>query len=338
MFPPQGQKAKLLTLGVGLVFLTTLAHAQEHPLVYVRHLEQLYYPPLAAAARIQGTVKLKLTISPDGKVEYSETLSNDVTPRAHPLLENTSIAFAKTWTFGCFNCAAGAGYTQVVTFTYRLEETAKSYPTSTVVMNLPEQVTLTSQPMLCDHCPSPAPALSFISPGSSIGLVQLGRTRNDVETVSPLKVTREFANSSADCKPRTEMTWSEPNGGGSISAFLRNGTVFQIESATRRYSTSEGITVNSSPSRLKRAKKHYGWLASYVLDPSGGKESDFHDLNYWVSRKDGIAFELAYSPAKHDRFVSKVIVFEPNTEFFPDGCIPPTQRWIEASPYSFYDN
>ena len=337
MLPVQGLKTKLLLLVIVVSTVAILAQAQERPLIYVRHLEQLSYPPLAAAARIQGTVKLKLTIASDGKVEYWELLGNDVTPRTHPLLENASIAFAQTWIFGCFNCAAGASYTQVVTFTYRLEESARSYPTSTVVMNLPDEVTLTAPPMPCDHCPSPAPALSLIAPGSSIGLVQLGKTRDEVEAVSALKVTKEFADSYPDCKPRTEMSWSEPAGKGSLSAFIRNGTVFQIESSTRRYSTIEGTTVNSSPSKLKRSKKRYGALESYVLDPSGAKESDFHDLNYWVSRKDGIAFELAYAPTSHRRFVSKVIVFEPNTDFFPEGCIAPTQRWFEAPSYTFFD-
>src|ERR1700687_662591 len=125
VLPIQSRKSKLLLLGAVFVILTvgTLGRAQEHPLVYVRHLEQSYYPPLAAAARITGTVTLKLTISPVGKVMNVETLSNDVTPRAHPLLEETSIAFAKTWTFGCFNCAVGADYEQVVTFMYKLEGT-----------------------------------------------------------------------------------------------------------------------------------------------------------------------------------------------------------------------
>jgi len=204
-------------------------------------------------------------------------------------------------------------------------------------MDLPDEVTMTSTPMLCDHCPSVAPSVSFIAPGESIGLIRLGETQNVVETVSPLKVLKEHSDSYSDCKPRTEMSWREPDGGGSISAFLRNGTVFQIESATPRYSTNERISVNSSPTELKRLKKKYGWLEAYVLDPSGEHDAKFRDLNYWVNRQKGIAFELAYSAKNHRRYVSKVIVFEPTTEFFPEGCIAPSQRWFEAPSYTFYD-
>ncbi|HEV2521800.1 MAG TPA: hypothetical protein VGT24_05405 [Candidatus Acidoferrales bacterium] len=167
--------------------------------------------------------------------------------------------------------------------------------------------------------------------------MRLGATQEDVERVSPLRVTKEYSDSSPDCKPRTEMSWAELEGDGYISAFLRDGAVFQIESATRRYSTSEGVTVNTSPSRLEKLKKQFGWLEAYVLDPSGGQEFDLHDFNYWVSRERGIAFELAYSPKSHRRFVRKVIVFAPGTEFFPEGCIAPTQRWFAAPAYTFFD-
>jgi len=112
----QISKLPLLCIAFLVLSAGSLARAQEQPLVYVRHAEQASYPPLAAVARIEGTVKLKLTITPDGNVRNVETLSNDVTPKTHPLLEQSSIALAKTWTFGCFNCAAGADYQHVVTF------------------------------------------------------------------------------------------------------------------------------------------------------------------------------------------------------------------------------
>lgn len=61
---------------------------------------------------------------------------------------------------------------------------------------------------------------------------------------------------------------------------------------------------------------------------------DFHDFIYWVSREKGIAFQLAYGRGTHRRFIYAVIVFEPNTEFLPEGCIVPPQEWFEAPPYS----
>ena len=64
---------------------------------------------------------------------------------------------------------------------------------------------------------------------------------------------------------------------------------------------------------------------------------DFRDFIYWISRERGIAFELAYSRKDGRRFVSKVIVFQPNTEFVPEGCIFPPQQWQKMPPYSLAD-
>jgi hypothetical protein len=314
----------------------SLGGAQEQPLVYVRHVEQLAYPPLGSAAGIQGVIKIKLKISPEGKVIDAVLLSDEGTPKPHPMLVTDSIALIKTWTFGCFNCAAGVPYEHVFTFVYKLEGAPRFDRTTKVVMDFPNEVTVISQPMECDHCGSVAPGVSLIDldrPGVGV-LVAVGSIREALEEGRPPATTREYTDSFPDCAPRTEITWPETGGNGNVSAFLRNGVVFQVESATRRYSTIEGITVNSSPSQVKR---HYKALEAYVLDPSGGQESDFHDLNYWVSRKEGIAFEFAYSPKNRRRFVSKVIVFAPGTEFFPEGCIPPTQRWFDAPPYTFFD-
>jgi hypothetical protein len=336
MLPTQCRKTKLLLLGAAFVVLTagTLGRAQEQHLVYVRHMEQPYYPPLASAARIQGSVKLKLKIAPDGKVIEAVPLGDETSPKPNELLVMTSVAMVKTWTFGCFDCAAGAEYEHIITLVYKLEGSPSFDRPTKTVMDLPNEVTMTSTPMECYHCPSVAPAVSFIEPGRSVGvLVALTATKDNLEKASP-HITKEYADSYPDCERRTEMTWSELDGGGTVSAFLRNGIVFQIESATARYSTGEGITVGSSPSQVE---KHYKGLEAYVLDPSGGREFDFHDFNYWIDRKDGIAFELAYSPTTHRRSVSKVIVFEPGTEFFPEGCIPTTQRWFWAPPYSFFD-
>jgi hypothetical protein len=336
MLPFRNPKTKFLMPFAALLVLTagTLVRSQDKPSVYVRHWEQFHYPPIASATRSQGTVKLKLKIAPDGRVIDAISLSDEGTPKPNELLLMASIAIVKTWTFGCFNCAVGAGYEHIFTFVYKLEGAPRYYRPTEIVMDLPNEVTVTSTPMECDHCPPAAPGVSLIDPHGVGILVGLTATRESLQTGRPPATLKDYTDSYPDCKPRTEITWPELDGGGNVSAFLRNDSVFQIESSTRRYSTIEGITVNSSSTEVKR---HYKGLEAYVLDPSGGKESDFHDLNYWISRKDGMAFELAYSPTKRRRFVSRVIVFDPDTEFFPEGCIPPSQRWISAPPYTFFD-
>jgi hypothetical protein len=252
----QSQRTKVLLLGVALVVLTagTLGRAQEQPLVYVRHWEPFNYPiPFGGN---QGTVKLKLLISADGRVVDAVSLGDEVNPKPNGLLLLASIAAVKTWTFGCFNCAAGAEYEHSLTFVYKLEGAPGSGPT-TIVMDLPNEVTVTSAPRECDHCGSAAPGVSTIDSRGVGVLVGLTATRAGLETGRPPGTVKEYTDSYPDCKPRTEITWPELDGGGSVSAFLRNDSVFQIESATRRYRTIEGITVNSSPSEIK---KHYKGL------------------------------------------------------------------------------
>lgn len=325
---------KLLLFLVGLFLLTAAVRGQSEtqPQVYVRHLEAVRYPPLAAQMSLQGTVKLKLTISADGKVIDVVSLSDDPTVKANAFLERESAAVIKKWTFGCSNCAAGATYEHVMTFAYKIEGMARyGGAINEPVMDLPDQITLTASPIICDHCPSAAPSVSFIEPGGSVGLLRLGESQDIVETVSPLRLTKEYEAAGPKCVPRTEMTWSGDDAGGYVTAYLRNGSVFQIESATPRFRTAEGITMNSTPSSVKAHYKQL--LESYVLDPSGDQRFGYRDFIYWASRQEGIAFELAYSPKTRHRFVSKVIVFVPGTEFFPAGCVAPTQHFLQEAAY-----
>jgi hypothetical protein len=136
-----------------------------------------------------------------------------------------------------------------------------------------------------------------------------------------------------ECGSLTEINWLDFSGGtmsGDVFVYLRNHQVFQIASATPHFTTAEGTTSGSSP-ELVRAK--YTSLEAYVLHPSGGKMFDFRDFIYWTSREKGMAFELAYDRSDRRRFVNKVIVFQPNTDFVPEGCIFSPQEWRKASPY-----
>ncbi len=115
----------------------------------------LRYPSLARYAQLQGTVILKLTISRDGKVLFAEASSDDPLLNHHPLLQSTSAELVKKWTFGCFNCSVDDNYEHVLKFVYRLEAEPKQFDETSVVMDLPNEVTVTASPAICDHCPPP---------------------------------------------------------------------------------------------------------------------------------------------------------------------------------------
>jgi hypothetical protein len=140
-----------------LVFsLGAPAQTKKDTLVYVKHLEPPFrYPLIARLAQLQGTVILKLTISQEGKVLSAEASSNDSLLNQHPQLQSTSAELVKKWTFGCFNCSVDGNYEHVLKFVYRLEGEPKQNDDTRVVMDLPNEVFVTTTPPLCDHCPPP---------------------------------------------------------------------------------------------------------------------------------------------------------------------------------------
>ena len=121
---------------------------EEKPIIYVKHLEPpLHYPAVARAAQLQGTVIVKLTIAADGAVLTAESSSG------YPLLRDETEKLVKKWTFGCANCSPRVPYEKTIKFIYRLEGEGISYDDTRIVMDLPNEVTITASPRECDHCP-----------------------------------------------------------------------------------------------------------------------------------------------------------------------------------------
>jgi len=173
---------------------------------------------------------------------------------------------------------------------------------------------------------------SLIVPGKSVGLVHLRDTRETVLDVLPLKkdMDREYAYRSGS----SEIDWLDQESHdvrGEVRFFLRDGRIFQIASATPRFRTRSGITIYTPPDTVKR---NCPALRSYVLLNSGGEEVGGRDLVYWVNRAKGIAFEFHFYPKRRRRLVYSVIVFEPDSDFFPRGESVSSNKWRELPPYS----
>lgn len=176
------------------------------------------------------------------------------------------------------------------------------------------------------------PVASLIVPGRSVGPVRLGDSRDVVLRHFPLKA--DMDSEYEWTKLRTEIRWLDVKDSrvkGFISFSIRDGRVFQIQVATNRFETGEGIAVSSSPEEVKR---RYGKLKAFALMNSGGKEIGGRDLIYWVSESRGVAFEFAFFADAHTRLVSKIIIFEPGTLFLPGGSVLPPRKWIELRPFS----
>jgi TonB family protein len=83
----------LLTVGlVGVMSPVGVTAQGEPPRKILRRVEPLY-PPGARTARLSGTVKLSVVVTPDGKVKSSQVTGG------HPLLAVAASDAVKQWAF-----------------------------------------------------------------------------------------------------------------------------------------------------------------------------------------------------------------------------------------------
>jgi hypothetical protein len=171
-----------------------------------------------------------------------------------------------------------------------------------------------------------------IIPGTSVGPIRLGDNNDGVvEVLAEFpKIVQQVQYSF--CGRMKMVEWFDKalvqTG---LFIYLRNDKVFQIESETTRFRTADGITEQSLPEDVKR---QYRDLEAYELLKSANDLTGGKDLIYWVDRKKGIAFSFYYNTRRQRRLVARVIVFEPETDFEPNGCVTKPQTLRELPPYS----
>jgi len=177
---------------------------------------------------------------------------------------------------------------------------------------------------------SPLNAENTIEPGARVGSLKLGDTRARALELFPRKSEDQEWND--DCG--TTLDWvdsTNPNGRGDLFIRLKKGKVIQIESATTRFHTSEGIATFDHPDKVASAYKDM--RAFTLLTPPVPSLGD-RPLVFWVDKKKGIAFAFAYYPAEHKRYVYKIIVFEPNKNFCPEEETFNSPKWESIPAYS----
>ena len=119
----------------------TSAEERKEPIVYVKHLESpVRYPPLARQTRVSGTIVIKLTIAADGTVLKTESSAGG---KNLGVLRDDAERIVKTWTFGCAGCPPDAPFEHTIKFIYKVDGEMTA-PSLRVVMNLPDEVTLST--------------------------------------------------------------------------------------------------------------------------------------------------------------------------------------------------
>ena len=108
-----------------LVGLSSLASAQ------LAHFVSPQYPPLARQGKISGQVNLKLTVAKNGTVA-------NVLADGEPLLAQPAKVVVREWKFE----EGPQEHTVTVTFHYRLSDTPREYPKTTVEADLKSRITV----------------------------------------------------------------------------------------------------------------------------------------------------------------------------------------------------
>ena len=173
--------------------------------------------------------------------------------------------------------------------------------------------------------------VTLIDPGQAVGPLKLGDSRDRALELFPKKA--EDQEWTDDCG--TTIDWVDtdnPMGRGDV--FIRinkKGKLFQIESATTRFHTAEDITTFSNPEKIRNI---YRDMRAFVLLTPPSPALGDRPLIFWIDKKKGIAFALAFDPSQHKRYVYKVIVFEPNKDFCPEQEKTSSPKWQSLAPYA----
>jgi hypothetical protein len=171
---------------------------------------------------------------------------------------------------------------------------------------------------------------TVIEPGASLGPLKLGDSRDHALALFPKKdIDQQWDDPCGSTLDWVDVT--NPMGRGDLFIRLKKGKTFQIESSTTRFHTAEGITVFDPPEKVAQSYKE---MRAYVLLNPPSPALGSRPLVFWIEKKKGIAFALAYDPSHHKRYVYKIIVFEPNKEFCPELEKTNSPKWQEINAYA----
>jgi hypothetical protein len=177
---------------------------------------------------------------------------------------------------------------------------------------------------------SPTFTSTVIEPGLGIGPLKISESRDRALEVFPKKaIDQEWEDPCG-----TTIDWTDNAnalGHGDVFIRLKKGKIYQIESSTSRFHTADDITTFDPPEKVAHAYKD---MRAFVLLTAPNPALGSRPLVFWVDKKKGIAFELAYDPSRHKRYVYKIIVFEPNKNFCPEQETINSNKWQSIAPYS----
>jgi len=190
-------------------------------------------------------------------------------------------------------------------------------------------ITYSHLPLHAQIAEEPRFTNTMIEPGHSMGPLKLGDSLDRAQELFPKKdIDQEW-----DDACGSTIDWTDSNnpvGHGEVFIRLKKGKVFQIESSTTRFHTAEDVTTFDPPEKVEKSyKEMHAWVLLTAPSPALGSRPPV----FWIDKKKGIAFELAYDAPHRKRYVYKVIVFEPNKTFCPEQETVNSLKWQAIDAY-----
>ena len=199
-----------------------------------------------------------------------------------------------------------------------------------LILLMPLAITSNQFPLHAQIAEEPRFTNTMIEPGHSMGPLKLGDSQDRAQELFPKKdIDQEWEDA---CGSTIDWTDSNnPVGHGEVFIRVKKGKVFQIESSTTRFHTAEDISTFDPPEKVEKSYRDlHAWVLLTAPSPALGSRPPV----FWIDKKKGIAFELAYDAQHHKRYVYKVIVFEPNRTFCPEQETVNSVKWQALDPYA----
>jgi hypothetical protein len=171
------------------------------------------------------------------------------------------------------------------------------------------------------------PADGLILPGESVAGVKLGSDFSSFEAVFQKHPDADEDMHDSGCAGRVYHWVDIDRGATGVYAYIRDAKIYQLSVHTPRFALSNGIKLEVPEEQVRRA---YPSGQRFVLEHSASTVVGGRDLVYWVDKGIGVAIELYWDQRKKQRLVNAIDIFPKGTDYRPEGCILPPQKWTKS--------
>ena len=163
-----------------------------------------------------------------------------------------------------------------------------------------------------------------IIPGESVAGVKLGDDFQKLQSEFPKHNDIDEDLPGQGCSKRVYHWVDLDQNATRVYAYFRASRIYQFSVHSRGFALPDTLKSDATETQVR---SHYPEGQGFTLVGSGSALVGGKDLNYWVVKSSGIAFESYWNQRKGERMVGGIDVFAKGAEFRPEGCISAPQEW-----------